>query len=809
MAGDFYVVNGQSNAYAFNIGNEPYYESNPYIRTFGINMGKDSDTLWTSPSPQVGAWALALQKYIIQNTGIPTCVINGAVPGTSIALHFRDNQNPTNLGTIYGSLLYRIQKAKATNYIRAFIWAQGENDTFEHSTTYPDDFRKLYQSWQIDFPKVEQYIVFQNNVLPLPTLTGASIRNFQRMTPSLFSKTEVFSQIGIETIDGIHHSNQGYFRIASELYKILAPKFYGAQDDPNNHSPNVKRAYFTNSQHTAIALEFPVGTTMIAVPDTIIKSPATGNTVTLGIKDYIYFDNDETKVSTISDISYQGNKVILTFTNPISYSKIDYLPARYYTFDFQKFMGPCLRSKNYVNACSFYDLAIDHENTSPITNPTLGAQVIYYNQGKLYWNQVDRATSTVLEVDQAEGYHVITTLDASVTVWNLSNLLPNTVYKYRIKAISATATSDYVYVTLTTPAMLVTPKLEGSQVAISQNRVTWNDILGTSKYVLERATGLGVFEKVGEFASNVTSYVDGVIKLGNSYTYRLKAYGVLTESEAAVVAILVKNELSVPTISLTSVYSFANGVSVVSLSWKAITGATNYSLERKQSDKAYQIITNLDNSQTSYKEQNLLPATTYVYRIKAIGVLTESKYDSIIVLTPNVLATPNLTVDENLGNKTLSIRWNAIAGATSYQLTRTIAGSTESLKANVSATSMIDSAFVQKANYTYTVQAFGINTESAIATKTFVTSLILANEPLAVESLVYPNPCSEFMSIRLPYVTSGKVEIIDIQGSILKTIDFKNQELLELSVQNLPAGMYITRVQTTKANWVTKMKVVH
>jgi hypothetical protein len=61
--------------------------------------------------------------------------------------------------------------------------------------------------------------------------------------------------------------------------------------------------------------------------------------VTLGIKDYIYFDNDETKVSTISDISYQGNKVILTFTKPISYTKIDYLPARYYTFDFQKFMG--------------------------------------------------------------------------------------------------------------------------------------------------------------------------------------------------------------------------------------------------------------------------------------------------------------------------------------------------------------------------------------------------------------------------------------------------------------------------------------
>jgi hypothetical protein len=130
----------------------------------------------------------------------------------------------------------------------------------------------LYQSWQTDFPKVEQYIVFQNNVLPLPTLTGASIRNFQRMTPSLFSKTEVFSQIGIETIDGIHHSNQGYFRIASELYKMLAPKFYGAQDDPNNHSPNVKRAYFTNSQRNAIALEFPVGTTMIAVPDTIIKA---------------------------------------------------------------------------------------------------------------------------------------------------------------------------------------------------------------------------------------------------------------------------------------------------------------------------------------------------------------------------------------------------------------------------------------------------------------------------------------------------------------------------------------------------------
>jgi hypothetical protein len=83
----------------------------------------------------------------------------------------------------------------------------------------------------------------------------------------------------------------------------------------------------------------------------------------------------------------------------------------------------------------------------------------------------------------------------------------------------------------------------------------------------------------------------------------------------------------------------------------------------------------------------------------------------------------------------------------------------------------------------------------------------LGNEPLAVESLVYPNPCHDFVWIRLPYSTSGGVDFIDTQGRIVKSVEFKNQELLEVSLQNLPAGIYFTRVQTTKAIWNTKILV--
>jgi hypothetical protein len=61
-------------------------------------------------------------------------------------------------------------------------------------------------------------------------------------------------------------------------------------------------------------------------------------------------------------------------------------------------MGPCLRSKNFVNACSFYDVNIDHENTVPLNNPTVTVAVLYYNRAFISWNTIDRATSFVIEI---------------------------------------------------------------------------------------------------------------------------------------------------------------------------------------------------------------------------------------------------------------------------------------------------------------------------------------------------------------------------------------------------------------------------
>ena len=807
VAGDFYVVNGQSNAYAFNIGNDPYYFDNKYIRTFGVNMGTAADTLWLSPSPQVGAWALALQKFIIQNTGIPTCVINGAVPGTSIAKHFRDNQNPTNLGTIYGSLLYRIQKAKAVNNIRAFMWAQGENDTFEHSTIYPDDFKRLYQSWQTDYPAVEQFIVFQNNVLPLPALTGASIRNFQRLTPSLFSKTQVFSQVGIETIDGIHHSNKGYFAIASDLYKILAPLFYGMNDDINNHSPNIQRAYFMDSQRNAITLEFPKGTEIISVADTTMKSPNTGNTVTLGVKDYIYFDNDETKVIPIDMISYLGNRVTLYFNKSIPYSKIDYLPNRYYTEDFHQFMGPCLRSKNFVNACSFYDVNIDHENTVPLNNPTVTVAVLYYNRAFISWNTIDRATSFVIEILNNGNYEPFMKVDVPTSNRELTGLNPNTTYQFRLKATSSTASSDHIYFYFTTPAKLSTPVLDGTQISLTQNRIRWNSVSGASAYILERKINDGNFTQVANLGASVTSYLDSDISFGKKYTYRLKAFGYLTESDVSLQTVTVQNALGVPSLKLNTIYTYGTGSTILELVWKTVSGTQKYLLDRKQAGQNYQSLVVLDSTKSSHQEQNLVPNTTYTYRIKALGELTESPYDSLVVLTPQLLTTPSLTITEDLANRVIKESWTEVMGASKYQLDRSIEGQADRLTKVLTAVSFIDSTFIQKANYTYKLQAFGANTESAIATKTFTTSLILGNEPLAVESLVYPNPCHDFVWIRLPYSTSGGVDFIDTQGRIVKSVEFKNQELLEVSLQNLPVGIYFTRVQTAKAIWNTKILV--
>ncbi|MFY7887544.1 MAG: sialate O-acetylesterase [Spirosomataceae bacterium] len=807
VAGDFYVINGQSNAYAFNLGNPVYSYDNKYIRTFGQNSGSEKDTLWTNPSPVVGAWGLALQKLVIENKGIPTCLINGAIPGTNINKHFRDAQNPANLGTIYGNLLYRIKKAKAINNIKCFLWVQGEDDIIENSTTYPQDFTKLYEAWRTDYPKVEQFIVFQSNVLFLPSTTGPAIRNFQRLTPSLFPKIEVFAMNGLETFDGIHHSNAAYYQIAQKIYRLLGTKFYGDSDNPNFHSPSIKKSYFTSSKHDAVTLEFESGQEMIPVADTLVRSQISTDYVTLSLKKYFYFDNDESKTASISNISYQGNKVTLSFSQPITYSKIGYLPFRYYTFEISKFVGPCLKNKNYMNACGFHDVSIDNESiNSTLSSPIVSsASASYYHTINLSWNKVALATQYVIErKNDNQSFSVVATLDSSRLSWSNTGLVAGTSYSYRIKAVNNTTSSDYTLVTVSTPALLSTPELTGSLTGLNQVTVTWKSISNATTYRLERKVGTGEFSLIQNYTNATSTYLDKNINYGTTYTYRLTAYSTLSESLPANATISSPKQLEKPSLSGSIINK-----NTLSITWKKVTGGQTYVLERKTVKIGYTVISQTDSTRLSLTDDKLVENTNYTYRLKVYGKNTESVYDSISIVTPDFLATPVLSLEENVANRSIKVSWKTIANANSYTIERQTAGvdTTYNLVGTSSSLEFIDTKITDNQKYTYRVKATSSISESLFGLKSITTTKILATEKEQPTAFVkaFPNPTQGELTVQFQENSTGILSIIDLKGMSVWLQHFTNRSEINLNLSGLGTGIYFLQIKTSKGNFSEKI----
>ena len=276
VCGDAFLIIGQSNAVATDFGKENPLVPSEWVRTFGANPYSDPNgsrlKLWASAearSPggksEIGYWGMELGRRLVESEKIPICLINGAVGGTRIDQHQRNNADPTDVNTIYGRLLWRVQQSKLTHGIRAVIWHQGENDQGADGPTggygyetYRQLFVDLAASWKEDYPNIQHYYAFQ--IWPKSCAMGINgsdnrLREVQRTLPKLFSNLSVISTLGIKPPGGCHFPAAGYAEFARFLHPMMQYHLYHRHVDSFN-PPNLKRAYFTTAQRDELILEF-------------------------------------------------------------------------------------------------------------------------------------------------------------------------------------------------------------------------------------------------------------------------------------------------------------------------------------------------------------------------------------------------------------------------------------------------------------------------------------------------------------------------------------------------------------------------
>lgn len=347
VCGDAYLIEGQSNALATDTREDSPRETSEWIRSYGGPTGRGDGAawlenrmkqakaaglarpnLWCSPvwkkdSPEheahLGWWGMELAKRLVKSQQVPVCIIQAAVGGSRIDEHVPSPDDRTDLTTMYGRLLWRIEQARLTHGVRAVIWHQGENDQGAAGPTggygwetYQDFFVEMSAAWKTDMPNIRHYYVFQiwPNACSMGGREGSGdrLREAQRTLPGLYSNMSILSTLGIQPPGGCHFPLEGWGEFTRMIQPMIERDFYAGDPKVEISPPDLLQTSFSTTAKDEITLEFDQ---RVVWDDALVRE--------------FYLDDEPGQ---IESGSVSGNVITLKLKTPTTATKITYLRER-------------------------------------------------------------------------------------------------------------------------------------------------------------------------------------------------------------------------------------------------------------------------------------------------------------------------------------------------------------------------------------------------------------------------------------------------------------------------------------------------
>ena len=266
VAGDVYIIQGQSNASALSYSGSSAMYQNEYIRVYSGGYTNPSDVLsddqWyyaqgdgnENSGGNTGQWGLALAKMLKDQLNIPIAIFNGAHGGQPISFFERPENYQSSTDSNYGRLFYRLNKSKLKNYVRGILWSQGEADSFYNGLStneYKTAFESLISYWQEDFPAIEKYFIFQTRDCDCGTIFNGrkKIKEAQRQISLENENIFIMPTTGMQLhSDNCHFPfNNGYEKFATRIFPILINEIYGIATQDQILPPMVTDISFTDN----------------------------------------------------------------------------------------------------------------------------------------------------------------------------------------------------------------------------------------------------------------------------------------------------------------------------------------------------------------------------------------------------------------------------------------------------------------------------------------------------------------------------------------------------------------------------------
>lgn len=317
-------------------------------------------------------------------------------------------------------------------------------------------------------------------------------------------------------------------------------------------------------------------------------------------------------------------------------------------------------------------------------------------------------------------------------------------YRYVVTATNAHGISAYSLEAAAAPS-LTDPPLPVELTGWPKNegaRLSWKAISNAVSYNVWRGSSSG-FRPGGTLVDTVTTaaFTDESLLNGTPYFYVVETNNASGDkADSNEIRIEPAEYLPAPGIPdpyLDKADGAFPGNTQVTITWQPVEGAYSYTVFGSDTPGGTGFVASVSKGKTSYTRTSLTNGQTYYFKVRA-NVYSQSgssyNYTREIAVTPSASLplAPSSTPVGEAGNTQISLRWNAVAGASGYHIfRRTASSSWQRLTASpVSGTYYNDHGLTNDTAYSYSVMV--VNTSGSGAwtvserTLTPLTSLNLA-----------------------------------------------------------------------------------
>ena len=267
----------------------------------------------------------------------------------------------------------------------------------------------------------------------------------------------------------------------------------------------------------------------------------------------------------------------------------------------------------------------------PAAPSGLAASVASKSQINLAWtdNATDEGNYVVeFSTDGGVSYRPLVSLPSAAAAYEHAGLSPGQTVYYRVQAINSTGNSAYSNVVSAATLLEEPAGLSGTPYLSTRIDLSWVDNAENEVgYQIERkGVTEGTYTLVHTTAADVSTHSDAALPTETTYNYRVRAvnganYSVYTPE------ITVTTGLTPPTgLSASGVSAFE-----MDLTWQDNTSAeSGYVLERSlSSSSGFEQVASLGANVTAFRDEGLVPETTYFYRLQAVDANGHSDYSNV------------------------------------------------------------------------------------------------------------------------------------------------------------------------------------